>query len=98
MSEVAKIISIKCETTGWRGFLHHNMSKKFNRTSHFYDIIPTEYFNYLGSMIINDERCTRDIKSRIAVVKAAFNRKKIYFTSKLDLKYRTELVKATSGV
>jgi hypothetical protein len=26
-----------------------------------------EYFNYLGSMITNDARCTREIKSRIAM-------------------------------
>jgi hypothetical protein len=30
-----------------------------------------EYFNYLGSMITNDARCTREIKSRIAMAKAA---------------------------
>jgi hypothetical protein len=43
-----------------------------------------EYFNYLGTMIINDARCTREIKSRIAMAKAAFNKKKTRFTSKLD--------------
>jgi hypothetical protein len=25
-----------------------------------------EYFNYLGSMITNDARCTREMKSKIA--------------------------------
>jgi hypothetical protein len=44
-----------------------------------------EYFNYLGSMITSDARCTREIKSRIAVAKAAYNKKKTLFTSKLDL-------------
>jgi hypothetical protein len=44
-----------------------------------------EEFNYLGSMITNDARCTREIKARIAMAIAAFNRKKILFTSKLDL-------------
>jgi hypothetical protein len=34
------------------------------------------YFNCFGSMITNDARCTREIKSRIAVTKAAFNRRK----------------------
>jgi hypothetical protein len=29
-----------------------------------------DYFSYLGSMITNDARCTREIKSRIAVAKA----------------------------
>jgi hypothetical protein len=43
-----------------------------------------EYFKYLGSMITNDARCTREIKYRIAMAKAAFN-KKTLFTSKLDL-------------
>jgi hypothetical protein len=46
-----------------------------------------ECFKYLGSMITNDARCTREIKSRIAMTKAAFN-KKIPFTSKLDLNLR----------
>jgi hypothetical protein len=35
-----------------------------------------EYFNYLGSMTTNDARCTRAIKSRIAMAKATFNKKK----------------------
>jgi hypothetical protein len=35
-----------------------------------------EYFNYLGSMITNGARCTREIKSRIAMAKAAFNKRK----------------------
>jgi hypothetical protein len=44
-----------------------------------------EYFNYLGSMITNDARCRREIKSRIVMAKAAFNKKKTLFTSKLDI-------------
>jgi predicted RNA-binding protein len=44
-----------------------------------------EYLNYLGIMITNDARCTREIKSRIAMTKAAFNTKKTLFNSKLDL-------------
>jgi hypothetical protein len=51
-----------------------------------------EYFNYLGSMITNDERCTIEIKSRIAMAKAAFN-KKTLFTSNLDLNLRKKLIK-----
>jgi hypothetical protein len=52
-----------------------------------------EYFNYLGSMMTNDARCTCDIKSRIAMAKAAFNKKKALFTtSKLDLNLRKKLV------
>jgi hypothetical protein len=51
-----------------------------------------EYFNYLGSMIKNDARCTREIKYRIVMAKAAFN-KKTFLTSKLDLNLRKKLVK-----
>jgi hypothetical protein len=46
-----------------------------------------EYFNYLVSMITNNARYTREIKSRIAMAKAAFNKKKTLFTSKLDLSF-----------
>jgi hypothetical protein len=52
-----------------------------------------EYFNYLDSMITNDARCTREIKFRIAIAKAAFNKKKNLCTSKLDLNLRKKLVK-----
>jgi hypothetical protein len=52
-----------------------------------------EYFNYLGSMITNYARCTREIKYRIARAKAAFNKKKNLFTSKLDLNLRKKLIK-----
>ena len=40
-----------------------------------------EYFNYSGSMITNDATCTREIKSRISMVKVAFSRKKNLFTA-----------------
>jgi hypothetical protein len=52
-----------------------------------------EYFNYLCSMLTNDARCTREIKYRIAMAKAAFNKKKTLFTSKLHLNLRNKLVK-----
>jgi hypothetical protein len=35
-----------------------------------------EHFNYLGSVITNDAKCIREIKSRIGLAKAAFSRKK----------------------
>jgi len=38
-----------------------------------------EYFNYVGSMITNDGRCTREIKFRTDMTKATFD-KKILFT------------------
>jgi hypothetical protein len=37
-----------------------------------------EYFNYLCSMLTNDARCTGEIKSRIAMTKAAFSKKKAF--------------------
>ena len=52
-----------------------------------------ECFKYLGSILTNDGRCTCEIKSRIAMAKAAFNKKKSLFTSKLDLNLRKKLVK-----
>ena len=52
-----------------------------------------EYFKYLSSVITNDARCTREIKNRIPVAKAAFKRKKTLFISKLDLNLRKKLVK-----
>jgi hypothetical protein len=36
-----------------------------------------EYFNYLGSTITNGARCTRAVKSRIVMAKAALNMNKI---------------------
>jgi hypothetical protein len=51
-----------------------------------------EYFKYLGSILTNDGRCTCENKSRIAMAKAAFNKKKTLFTSKLDLNLRKKLV------
>ena len=50
-------------------------------------------FNYLGSMLTNDGRCTCEIKGRIVMAKAAFNKKRALFTSTLDLKLRKKLVK-----
>ena len=47
-----------------------------------------ECFKYLGNVLTNDGKCTFEIKSRIAMAKAAFNKKKILFTSKLDLNLR----------
>jgi hypothetical protein len=43
-----------------------------------------EYFIYMSSMITNDA---------IAMAKAAFNKKKNLFTSKLELNLRTKLAK-----
>jgi len=52
-----------------------------------------ECFKYLGSVLTNDGICTCEIKSRIAMAKAAFNKKKTLFTSKFYLNLRKKLVK-----
>jgi len=50
------------------------------------------YCNCLISFMTNDARCTREIKSRITIVKATFN-KQTLFISKLDLNWRKKLEK-----
>jgi hypothetical protein len=71
----------------------------------FYIIVPVqtmidqklpenvECYNYLVSMITNDARCRREIKSRIVMANAAFNKKKTLFAGKLDLNFGKKLVK-----
>ena len=52
-----------------------------------------ESFKYLGSILTNDARCACVIKCRIAMAKAAFNKNRALFTSRLDLELRKRLVK-----
>jgi len=52
-----------------------------------------ESFKYLGRILTNDGRCTCEIKCRIAMAEAAFNKKRALFTSTLDLELRKKLVK-----
>ena len=52
-----------------------------------------ESFKYLGSILTNDGRYTCEIKCRIAVAKAAFNKKRALFTNTLDLELRKKLMK-----
>jgi len=49
-----------------------------------------ECLKYLGSMLTNDGRCTCEIKSRIAMSKAAFNKKKDSFYQQIGLKFEEE--------
>ena len=44
-------------------------------------------------MLTDDGRCTCEIKSRIAMAKAAVNKKNNLFTSRMDLNLRKNLVK-----
>jgi len=50
-------------------------------------------FKCLGSILTNGGRITCEIKCTIAVAKAAFNKKRVLFTSTLDLKSSKKLVK-----
>lgn len=43
-----------------------------------------EYLNCLCNMMTNDSRLTPEIKFRVIMAKAAFNKKKALFTSKVD--------------
>jgi hypothetical protein len=52
-----------------------------------------ESSKYLDSILTNDGRCTCEIKCRIVMAKAAFNKKWTLFTSKLYLELRKKLVK-----
>ena len=53
-----------------------------------------EYFNCLCSMMTGDTRYTCEIKSRSVVAKAEFDRKKTFFTNKVDLNWRIALYDA----
>jgi hypothetical protein len=48
---------------------------------------------YWVAILTNDGRCTCEIKCRIAIAEAAFNKKRALFTSTLDLELRKKLVK-----
>jgi hypothetical protein len=52
-----------------------------------------ELFKYLSSILTNDGRCTCEIKCRIAMAKATFNKKRTLFFFFLDLELRKKLVK-----
>ena len=47
----------------------------------------------MGSILTNDGRCTCEIKCRTGTAKAAFNKKRAVFISKLDSELRKKLVK-----
>jgi len=51
-----------------------------------------EYFNHLGSIITNDAKGTREIKSGIGMAIAAFNKKNLHHH--MGLKFKEETSKA----
>jgi hypothetical protein len=46
-----------------------------------------ECFKYLGSILTKDGRCTCEIKSGIAMAKAAFNKKKTFFYQQIGREF-----------
>ena len=50
-------------------------------------------FSGVGSLITNGARCAFEIKSRIVVIRASFNKKKTHYTSRVDVYLRKKLVK-----
>ena len=52
-----------------------------------------ENSNNLGSMVTNESRCARKIKSRMTMIKSAFTKKNALLTRKLDLNIRNKTVK-----
>jgi hypothetical protein len=52
-----------------------------------------ESLKYLVSILTNNKRCICEIQCRIAMAKAAFNKKKNVLTSTLDLKFRKKLLR-----
>lgn len=52
-----------------------------------------ESFKYLGCLLTEDMRCTKEIKVRIAMAKEAFSKHRQLLCSKLDLKLRKRLAK-----
>ena len=51
------------------------------------------FFVVVVFILTNDERCTCEIKCRTAVAKAAFNKKRAFFTNTLYLELRKKRVK-----
>jgi len=61
------------------------------------EVENVDYFSCLDSLITNDARSTCEIKCRIAVAKAALNKKKAVFTSNFDLNLRKKLQECYIG-
>jgi len=48
------------------------------------------HLSYLGSIIINDAKWRREIKSKIFMAKASFSKKRALVSSKLDSQFKEE--------
>ena len=55
-------------------------------------------FKYLGSTISDDVYCEKEIRSRIAMAKKAFQDKKKLFIGKMNLILKKELSNASFGL
>ena len=54
-----------------------------------------EYLNYVGNIITNDARCTREVKSRIAMSKA-FQQEEDSLHQHFGLKFKEEAIKSAA--
>jgi hypothetical protein len=83
ISDIQGIIEILTEVGRHRGMEMNVEKAKVMRNSRQPSQVQkpenVEYLSYLCSIITNNARCTRDIKSRIVMAKAAFNKQKTFF-------------------
>jgi hypothetical protein len=89
---------LKCEdimewTLIWKKTKVMKISRQPPQFTLWKQLENVEYFNYVGSMVTNTEIYTREIKSRIAIARAALNKTKTLYASKLVLNLRKKLVK-----
>jgi hypothetical protein len=56
------------------------------------------FFRYLDSTLTNNGKCTCEIKSRIAMAKAAFTKTRVLFTSKMNFDLMKKPVKRYTWV
>ena len=77
-----------------RGLIYANYFRHSSRINSDNGTAQTKHHRlFLSSVSINNGLCKCEIKSRIAIAKAVFNKKKTLFTNKLGLNLRKKLVK-----
>jgi len=57
-----------------------------------------EQFVYLGSLVTEDGRCTKEVRRRIALGKTAFSKRKELLRGSLCLGLKKRMLKSSSGV